>query len=82
MKPEIQLDSRGNIDNRLIQIEGEHLKYKLKTEFYYRIGFRDENMDECVFIDPAGGPFIAIGSEIEGHIVKVIHKDGVIEFES
>lgn len=82
MKPEIQLNSRDNMDNRLVQIEGEPLKYRLKTEFNYRVGFRDENMEECVFIDPAGGPFISIGSEIDGHIVKAIHKDGVIEFES
>lgn len=82
MKPEIRLDSRGNIDNRLVQVEGEPLKYQLKTEFNYRVGFRDENIDECTFIDPAGGPFIAVGSEIDGHTVKAIHKSGIIEFES
>lgn len=82
MKPEIQLNSRGNIDNRLVQVEGEPLKYQLKTEFNYRVGFRDENIDECTFIDPAGGPFITVGSEIDGHIVKAIHKSGIIEFES
>lgn len=82
MKHEIRLDSRGNIDNRLVQIEGEPLKYQLKAEFNYRVGFRDENIDECAFIDPAGGPFITIGSEIDGHIAKAIHKSGIIEFES
>lgn len=35
MKPEIQLNSRGGIDNRLIQIEGKPLHYRLKTEFNY-----------------------------------------------
>lgn len=82
MKPEIRLDSRGNIDNRLVQVEGEPLKYQLKTEFNYRVGFRDENIDECTFIDPAGGPFITVGSEIDGHTVKAIHESGIIEFES
>lgn len=81
MKPEIQLDSRGNIDNRLIQIEGEPLKYRLKTEFNYRIGL-DEIPDRCDFIDPAGGPLIAVGSRIDGHIVKAIYINGIIEFES
>lgn len=82
MKSEIQLNSRGNIDNRLVQVEGEPLKYQLKTEFCYRVELRDENRDECTSIDPAGGPFIAIGSEIDGHIVRIIHKSGIIEFES
>lgn len=82
MKPEIQLSSRGNIDNRLVQVEGESLKFKLKTEFNYRIGFKDDAMEECTFIDPAGGPFISVGSEVDGHIVKAIYKDGTVEFES
>ena len=82
MKPEIQLNSRGGINNRLVQMEDNPLRFKLKTEFNYRIGFKDDSKEECTFIDPSGGPFIAVGSEIEGHIVKAIYKDGTIEFES
>lgn len=82
MKPEIQLDSRGNLDNRLIQVDGEPLKYKLKTDFSYRVGIENNSEERYTFIDPAGGPFIAIGSEIEGHKVKAIYGDGIIEFES
>lgn len=82
MKPEIQLNSRGGIDNRLVQVEGEPLKFQLKTDFNYRVGFRDENIDECTFIDPAGGPFITVGSEIEGYKVKAIYRNGIVEFES
>lgn len=41
-----------------------------------RTGFKDESTKECYFIDPAGGPFITIGSEIEGHVVKAILIDG------
>lgn len=78
MKPEIQLNSRYNTDNRLIQIEGSPLKYKLKTDYNYRIGFEN---NKCTFIDPSGGPFITIGSEIEGHVVKAIYDNGIIEFE-
>lgn len=82
MKTEIQLKSRNNLNNKLVQAEGEPLKFKLKTDYYYRIGFKDDNMEECTFIDPAGGPFIAVGDEVDGHKVKAIYNDGVVEFES
>ncbi len=82
MKHEIKLKSRGGINNRLVQVEGEPLKYELKTEFNYRVGFTDTEPKEYTFIDPAGGPFITVGSEIEGHKVKTIHGKGIIEFES
>ena len=82
MKPEIQLNSRGDIDNRLVQVEGEPLKFELKTDYNYRVGIIDKNLEEYSFIDPAGGPFITVGSEIEGHKVKAIHKCGIVEFES
>ena len=82
MKPEIQLNSRDGIDNRLVQVEGNPLRFKLKTEFNYWIGFKDDSREECTFIDPSGGPFIAVGSEGEGHVVKAIYKDGAVELES
>lgn len=84
MKPEIQLNSRYNEDNRLIRIGGEDsLKYKLKASIdTYRVGIIEGNPDEYSFIDPSGGPLITIGSEIDSHIVKSIHKGGIIEFES
>lgn len=82
MKPEIQLNSRGGIDNRLVQVEGEPLKFRLKTDYNYRVGLIDGNSENYSFIDPSGGPFIAVGSEIEGHVVKAIYKDGTIEFKS
>ena len=81
MKTEIQLNSRYNMDNRLVQVEGEPLKFELKTDYNYRVGIIEENPEECSFIDPAGGPFITVGSKIDGHKVKTIHKDGIIEFE-
>lgn len=82
MKSEIKLYSRDGLDNRLVQVEGEPLKFKLKTDYYYRVGFKDDNIEECTFIDPAGGPFITVGSEIDGHIVKAIYGNGIIEFKS
>lgn len=82
MKPEIKLKSRGSIDNRLVQLEDNPLKFKLKTKHNYRIGFENDSKEECTFIDPSGGPFIAVGSKIEGHTVKAIYKDGTVEFEA
>lgn len=82
MKTEIKLKSRGGINNKLVQLKDEPLKFQLKTDFNYRVGFNDEAKDEYIFIDPAGGPFIAVGSEIDGHKVKAIHKGAIIEFES
>lgn len=82
MKPEIQLNSRGGLDNRLVQVEGEPLKFRLKTDYNYRVGLIDGNSENYSFIDPSGGPFITVGSEIEGHVVKAIHRGGIVEFES
>ncbi len=81
MNKEIQLHSRGGIDNKLVQIEGEPLKFKLEAAYGYRVGFKTDDEDDCTFIDPAGGPFITVGTNIEGYIVKTIFKDGTIEFE-
>lgn len=81
MKPEIQLHSRGGIDNRLVRVGGEDsTTYELKTPFNYRVGFTDDG--SYTFIDPSGGPFMAVGSEIEGHKIKAIHEGAIIEFES
>lgn len=84
MKSEIQLNSRYGEDNRLVRVGDEDsLKYRLKPSTdTYRVGIIEGNPDEYSFIDPSGGPFITIGSEIEGHKVKAIHKGGIIEFES
>lgn len=84
MKSEIKLNSRYRENNRLVRIGNESsLKYQLETELdTWRCGIIEDNPDEYYFIDPPGGPFITKGSEIEGHIVKAIHKGGIIEFES
>lgn len=84
MKEVIKLNSRYKEDNRLIRIGNDSsLKYQLETELdTWRYGIIEDNPDEYSFIDPSGGPFITIGTEIEGHIVKSIHKGGIVEFES
>ena len=78
-KDEIKLKSRyAHSDNRLVHIEGN--KWKLKTDYNYRlIMYRDGSHIHA--IDPEGGPMISVGTEIEGHIVKSISQDGIIEFE-
>lgn len=60
-----------------MHLEGN--KYKLETDFNYRVGF-DDSM-KCTFIDPAGGPFMYPGYEIEGREIKAIHDEAIIEFE-
>lgn len=84
MNSEIKLNSRGGVNNKLIRIgEEDSMKFKLKTQYNYRIGFNDNgDTRKIAFIDPAGGPFITVGSKIDGHIVKAIYEEGIIEFES
>lgn len=79
---EFRLHSRGGEDNRLIRVGDESSKrYKLKANLY-RVGFNDNPGEhKKIFIDPSGGPFMEIGSEIEGHKIKAIHDEGIIEFE-
>lgn len=82
MKSEIKLNSRDGDSNKLVRIgEEDSLKYKLESKFYYRAGIIEDNPDEYSFIDPSGGPFITVGSKIDGHVVKAIYKGGIIEFE-
>lgn len=79
---EIQLGSRGGLDNRLVRIGDESSnQYQLKTEYNYRCGIIEGTDEEYSFIDPAGGPFIAPGCSINGHVVKSIRKGAIIEFE-
>ena len=81
MNTEIKLNSRGNLDNKLIQTKEDPYKYQLDTPYNYRVGFLNEHKDKCTFIDPAGGPLISLGDEIQGHKVKAIYTRGIIEFE-
>lgn len=83
MKSEIKLDSRYGEVNKLVRVGNENsLRYKLDTEFNVRVGVIKDNPSQYSFIDPSGGPFIEVGSKIEGHTVKAIYDDLTIEFES
>ena len=79
---EIILKSRHrDIATKLCQISDS--VYEVHTNsMYTRIGYgADDNIE---YIDFEGGPFIGIGSNIEGNIVKNITKDNnfLIEFEN
>ena len=77
MKKEIILEGRG-VRHKLIHVEGN--KYQLDTDFNYRVGFQN-NEDDITFIDPAGGPFMHVGYEIDGRKIKKLYNGGIIEFE-
>ena len=52
-------------------------EYTIKGELdHWRFGGREGvegvSMDDLGFVDPSGGPFIAVGDKIEGHKVKRI----------
>lgn len=82
MKPIIQLESRNRENNKLIRVGDENsLRYKLDTEYNVRVGIIKDDPTQYSFIDPSGGPFIEVGSKIEGHTVKAIYDDLTIEFE-
>ena len=59
----ITLHSRDNINNWL-----EHYKdktYILHSELdHIRCGYTDNSMKDIQFVDPPGGPFMSVGSEL------------------
>lgn len=81
MKSEIKLESRGNLENILVQTENNPLRYKLRSEFCCRMGLNKDKPSEANFLDPAGGPFMTVGDIIDGHKIKAIYTDCTIEFE-
>jgi hypothetical protein len=50
---------------------------------YWRFGGREGqnemDMTDLGFVDPSGGPFIAVGAEIEGRRIHRIRADGDLE---
>lgn len=82
----INLPARYGYVHQLIKIDDK--KYQLEfdkksTGTYRRIGFEGQSpMAAFVYaIDPEGGPFLAVGTNIEGNIIKSITSGGIIEFE-
>lgn len=86
MKDVIELKARYGYVHQLKHIDGNlwKLEFDPKSGGYYRcIGFSgDEHVGPNISaIDPDGGPYIHIGYEIDGKIVKSITNDGIIELE-
>lgn len=82
MKDIILHSRHGNIITKLRYVNDS--VYRVYTNSRYtRIGY---NVDNTInFIDFEGGPFIAVGSNIEGKIIKNIDKVNnkyLIEFEN
>lgn len=86
MKKQIKLQSRYIEDKNCLNRIGDESskRYALQSEYSYRVGIVDKNLDIYSFVDPSGGPFIQKGTIIEGNTVKSIlrGKEGIIiEFE-
>ena len=87
-KPErlVLLPNRYGDNNYLRQIDNNKYRYESENG-YLRIGYKgDTEQDGYQFIDPSGGPFMTIGSEvygIEGKISEITAVEGgfVLTFE-
>lgn len=81
----IKLSNRYKDKNYLRQISDNEYKYEGDLE-YLRIGYRTEDKYKIDFIDPSGGPFLSVGSEvfgIEGKITEINQVDNnyILKFE-
>lgn len=78
----IKLGNRYHGDNYLERIEGDKWKLCLGNsddDSYTRVGLLEgKNWEDkdYRFVDPPGGPFISVGSEISGMIVYKITAEG------
>lgn len=57
------------VEKNIYQLHGPDMVFE-----YMRIGYTDDKCSDIQFIDPAGGPFIQLGTEIAKNIVKKIHQ--------
>ena len=81
----IKLSNRYKDKDYLRQISDNEYKYEGDLE-YLRIGYRTEDKYKIDFIDPSGGPFLSVGSEvfgIEGKITEINQVDNnyILKFE-
>lgn len=93
MRKVIRLNSRYGEIHKLIRIgeKNSHLFLFVPANNYYRIGFRDAEMNVLEFVDPSGGPFIKVGINLASYdnkkdlIVKSISRNNnnniIVEFE-
>lgn len=82
----INLPARYGYTHQLIKVGDKtyQLEFdKKSTGTYRRIGFENQSPNAAYVyaIDPEGGPFLAVGTEVDGNIIKSITSGGIIEFE-
>ena len=85
IKELVLLNNRYGESNYLRKIEKNKYKYEGETD-YLRIGYKDDSKNEYQFIDPSGGPFLSIGSEVFGikgklKDISLINDDFILTFE-
>lgn len=81
----VLLDNRYNNYNYLKKIGDKEYKYEGINNDYLRVGYDNKDKHKITFIDPEGGPFLSIGSEvfgIEGKIAEINEVDNeyIIKF--
>ena len=82
----ILLSNRYGVSNYLRKVKERTYKYE-GEEDYIRVGYGNgENKKKIEFIDPSGGPFLSVGSEvfgIEGKINNIKSTDSgfILTFE-
>jgi hypothetical protein len=81
----IKLSNRYKDKNYLRQIGDKEYKYEGDSD-YLRIGYSTDDKYKIEFIDPSGGPFLSVGSEvfgIEGKITEINKEDKtfILKFE-
>ena len=80
----IKLPARYGYVHTLEHIGGDLWQFKSDPKSYgtYRvIGFEGQHEigPNVYALDPDGGPFMSVGSEIDGYIIKTINTMGVFE---
>lgn len=70
MEKIIKLHSRSGNNNYLELINDK--TYTLKTTYpYVRVGHINGNKDSAMFVDPSGGPMMAVGETLEEARAKI-----------
>lgn len=84
MENVIELPARYNLCHKLKKVGDTlwQIEFDPKSTGTYRlIGFEGEHKIDTYVraLDPEGGPFMSVGSEIEGYIIKSITAQGLFE---
>jgi len=83
MENEIILNARYGYKHKLKHICGTYWQFESDPKSYgtYRLIGDEHGMAHITALDPDGGPFMEVGSIIEGKVIKSISHNGVFELE-